>query len=210
MKLGAIAGLALAAGLVAGAAGIYVMESGSGNQVASCPADDSLREALDQAAQGEVAAVQPLAEPFDVSALTFKDDAGQDMKLDGYSGQSLLVNIWATWCVPCREEMPALDQLQREEGGGDFAVVPINVDLGASDKPRAFYDEIGLEALPLLTDSTMGIFNDLKGRGLAFGLPVSLLVDENGCARASINGPADWASADAVKLIDALRGKNAA
>ncbi|SKA18563.1 thiol:disulfide interchange protein TlpA [Consotaella salsifontis] len=205
-NLRSAAALALVAGLLVGAGAVYVTLSGADNQAGACPLDADLRDRLAAAASGEVAAVQPIAEPFDASSLSFTDADGKDVTLASFTGKALLLNIWATWCVPCREEMPALDALEAAKGGPAFAVVPVNVDLGKLDKPRAFYEETALKSLPLYHDATMGIFNQLKTRGLALGLPISLLVDDKGCARAAINGPAEWASPDAIALVDALTG----
>ncbi|MCP3053760.1 thiol:disulfide interchange protein TlpA [Aurantimonas marianensis] len=206
-RLGLIAAIALVMGVAAGGAVLYVSETGSGNEVAaaSCAADETVYAAIDGAARGEVAAVQALDTPFDISAMAFTDGDGQPVSLGNFSGKTLLVNLWATWCVPCREEMPALDALEQQEGGEDFAVIPINIDTGDIDKPKKFYAETKLTALPLYRDETMGVFDDLKGRGLAYGLPVSVLVGPDGCARAAINGPAEWASPDALRLIEAVK-----
>ncbi|WP_182085125.1 TlpA disulfide reductase family protein [Aureimonas sp. ME7] len=205
-----ILSLALLAGLAAGALGVYVMETRSGNETAgSCPARAALAAALDGTARGEVAAMRPLEAPFDVSSLAFKDTNGAATTIGAMRGQSLLVNLWATWCAPCRAEMPALDELEREAGDESFAVVPINVDMGDDAGPRGFYRETGLRSLPYFRDETMGVFNDLKRSGTALGLPVTLLVDAEGCARAAMNGPAEWASPDGIRLIDALKGGGA-
>src|SRR5690606_40778397 len=107
------------------------------------------------------------------------------------------------WCAPCREEMPALNQLQKERGGAGFEVVAVNVDTGDDEKPKRFLEETKVDALGYYRDSTLGLFNELKRRGLAFGLPVTLLVDEEGCLLANMNGPAEWASPDAKRLIEA-------
>ncbi|EAU40824.1 thiol:disulfide interchange protein, putative [Fulvimarina pelagi HTCC2506] len=206
-SVGLAIGGALAAGLIAGLGVLYVTGGYESNvEVASgCQANESLASAIDEAAQGEVAAVQPVDTPFDVKAIAFKDADGAERSLADFSGQTLLVNLWATWCAPCRAEMPALDELQRERGGEDFAVIPINVDTGDEAKPKGFYEETGLIDLPYYRDETMGVFQNLKSQGTAFGLPVTLLVDEEGCARAAVNGPAEWASPDALRLIDAVR-----
>ncbi|MCQ8783828.1 thiol:disulfide interchange protein TlpA [Mangrovibrevibacter kandeliae] len=211
-SLRTIAVLAVLAGLVAGAVGVYVIESRSGNESlrsAGCPADDALKQALDARASGEVAAVRPLDAPLDVSDLSFTDEDGKPKSLAAFKGKALLVNLWATWCVPCREEMPALDALERQEGGDGFQVVPISIDLGDGTKPKAFYADNAISALPLLLDPSLGSFNRLKSAGIALGLPTSLLVDAQGCARAAINGPAAWASPDAIGLVDVLKGKPA-
>ncbi|MBP0614068.1 thiol:disulfide interchange protein TlpA [Jiella mangrovi] len=205
-RLLAIAGLALVVGIVAGLGVLYVTESGSGNAVASsCPSSDAFTTAVDAHATGEVAAVRALDTPFDARAITFKDGDGRDVSLADFSGKTLLVNVWATWCVPCRAEMPALDALERQEGGEDFAVVPINVDIGDAEKPKKFYAETKLESLPLYHDGSLATFNDLKSKGVTLGLPVSLLVSPDGCARAVVAGPAEWASPDAIRLIEAVK-----
>jgi thiol-disulfide isomerase/thioredoxin len=202
-----VVALALVAGVLAGFVGIYVMGAGSGNQTASatCPLQDGMRQALVDAAQGEVAAVVPLDTPFDARALAFRDGDEKPLTLAAFAGKTLLVNLWATWCVPCRAEMPALDALEAAEGGADFAVLPINVDLGSADKPKAFYAETGLKALPFFRDDTMVVFNDLKSQGVTIGLPVSLIVDPAGCARGVLTGPAEWASPDGIGLIRAVK-----
>ncbi|TFF18759.1 TlpA family protein disulfide reductase [Jiella endophytica] len=205
-RLLAIAGLALVFGIAAGFGVLYVSETRSGNAVASsCPLDKTFTAAIDDNATGEVAAVRALDEPFDAGAISFQTADGNKAQLADFAGQTLLVNVWATWCAPCRAEMPALDALERQKGGKDFAVLPINVDNGDAAKPKKFYAETNLKSLPLLHDGTLATFNDLKTRGLTLGLPVSLIVGPDGCARAAVAGPAEWASPDAIRLIDAVK-----
>ncbi len=205
-RLLGIAGLALVFGLVAGVGVLYVTESGSGNAVASaCPLDERFASAVNDTATGEVAAVRALEEPFDAKTIGFKDESGKAVSIADFSGKTLLVNVWATWCVPCRAEMPALDALEHQEGGGDFAVVPISVDMGDIEKPKAFYTETNLQSLPLYHDGSLSTFNDLKSKGVTLGLPVSLLVGPDGCAKGVITGPAEWASPDAIRLIEAVK-----
>ena len=125
------------------------------------------------------------------------------MTLAAFKGKVALVNLWATWCAPCRQEMPALDRLQAALGGDDFAVVPVSIDIGGRDRPAAFLKQIGVKNLPLYTDRTTEIFEGLKTRGLAIGLPVTVLLDRNGCRLGHINGPAEWDSEDGKRLIEA-------
>lgn len=138
--------------------------------------------------------------------ISFSDALGNSLGLDDFRGHVVLVNLWATWCAPCRAEMPALDALQVAEGGEDFEVVAVNVDAGDDAKPKAFLAEIGVENLAFYRDETIELFNTLKRRNLALGLPVTLLVDERGCLLAHMNGPAEWASEDARRLIRAATG----
>lgn len=208
----ALAG-ALAAGAIAGGLALYVTGGLSGNIVASAPEDGGSCEidpatlaAVDKAIGGEVAAMALADPPQPLSELAFNDPDGNAMTLGDLAGKTLLVNLWATWCAPCRAEMPALDELQAEIGGEGFEVVAINVDTGSDEKPRKFLDEIGIKSLGYYRDDTIGVFNDLKRRSLALGLPVTLLVDEKGCLIANMNGPAEWASDDAKGLVRAATG----
>ena len=210
-KIILLAGLA---GIVAGAVAVYVMERPSGNIVAGtipagqCSIKAGAAKAIDAAATGAVAAMRGADAPQSLSSLTFNGPDGKPVRLEDFKGKTLLVNLWATWCVPCREEMPALDALQTKKGGEDFKVVAINIDTGDDAKPKAFLDEIGVKSLELYRDASMGVFNDLKRKNLAFGLPVTILVDREGCQIAAMNGPADWASDDAARFIDAARALN--
>jgi len=215
LPAGRLIGIAAVAGVLAGALGVYVMGGPSGNnapvpgavapdpaEVAACEAKTEAVAAIDPLITGEVAAMLPADPPRRVSDLAFNDPEGQPMRL-GDLGKVTLVNLWATWCAPCREEMPALDQLQAEMGGEDFEVVAVNIDTGDDAKPKAFLEETGVDRLAYYRDNTLGLFNDLKRRNLALGLPVTLLVDADGCLLGHMNGPAEWASGDAKKLIEA-------
>jgi hypothetical protein len=103
-------------------------------------------------------------------------------------------------------EMPALAELQAELGDDDFKVLAINIDTGDVAKPKAFLDEIGVSNLGLYRDASMGVFNTLKKEGLAFGLPVTLMIGKDGCMLGAMNGPAEWAGEDAKALTGALKG----
>jgi thiol-disulfide isomerase/thioredoxin len=207
-KLIAIAGLA---GLLAGAAAIYVKESLSGNGAgvvasadpARCAAAARKAEALTPLSKGQVAAMRTVDEHRLLPDLVFDGPDGKKRTIADFSGKTLLVNLWATWCVPCREEMPALNALERDLGSDRFEVVAINIDTGDDEKPKTFLAETGVDALDYYRDASMGVFNSLKKEGLAFGLPVTLLMDEKGCLISAMNGPAAWDSEDAKALISA-------
>ena len=206
-------GIAALAGMAAGAIGLYVMGAPSGNNTpaatatadAACQGREETLARIDPAIGGEVAAMLPAEPSRPLGDLVFDDPDGQPMQLADLSGKTLLVNLWATWCAPCRHEMPALDQLQREMGGETFEVVAINVETGDDAKPKAFLEEIGVDSLAFYRDDTVGLFNELKRRNLAVGLPVTLLIDDEGCLLAHMNGPAEWASDDAKALIRAAQ-----
>jgi thiol-disulfide isomerase/thioredoxin len=157
-------------------------------------------------ARGEVAAVSTLQEPRRAPDLAFKDAAGATKTLADWRGRAVLFNLWATWCVPCRKEMPALDALQARLGGPRFDVVAVNIDTRDPDKPKAWLKEVGINRLAYYADPSAKAFQDLKLAGQAFGMPTTLLIDAGGCEVGTLAGPAEWASDDAVKLINALVG----
>ena len=99
------------------------------------------------------------------------------------------MNLWATWCVPCRKEMPALDSLQAKLGGKDFEVVAINIDTRDPEKPKNFLKDANLTRLGYFSDQKAKVFQDLKSIGRALGMPTSVLVDGQGCEIANIAGP---------------------
>jgi len=169
--------------------------------IGQCENAKSITASLKPIIGGDLAAFSVADEPTKLPLLSYLDRQAKPTNSDALKGKTILFNLWATWCAPCRKEMPAFDALEVEFGGDDFAIIPVSVDRGGSEKPLAFYEEIGLENLPFYQDETMGVFNILKKQSLAFGLPVTLLLDEEGCILGSLNGPAEWASEDAKTLI---------
>lgn len=192
-------------GALIGFAGIYGIGSlrrGSAGDVACRPAV-ALSHKLAPLAQGEVAALTMATSPLKLPDLTFEDANGNTKKLSDWHGRTVLLNLWATWCVPCRKEMPALDSLQGKLGSPDFQVVAVNIDTRDPEKPRNFLKDEKLTRLSFFSDEKAKVFQDLKNIGRALGMPTSVLVDGQGCEIATIAGPADWASDDAIKLISA-------
>jgi len=176
------------------------------------PADAACGPALARAKQieplahGEVAAVQVATRPLALPQLTFMDAAGAPKSLADWRGRTVLLNLWATWCVPCRKEMPALQALQQKLGGKAFEVVAVNIDTRDPEKPKAWLREVGVDQLAYYADPSAKVFQDLKLIGKGFGMPTSLLIDPSGCEIATLAGPAEWASDDAVALIKAALG----
>jgi thiol-disulfide isomerase/thioredoxin len=204
------------AGIAVGLAAVYGINLLLGNratEVAGPAADPACRPAVETArkaapfAHGEVAAVAVAEKPLRLPDLAFRDAAGTEKHLSDWRGRTVLLNLWATWCVPCRQEMPALDALQAKLGGPDFEVVAVNIDTRDSDKPRAWFQELPLNNLTYYADSNAKVFQDLKVIGKAFGMPTTLLIDPAGCEIATLAGPAEWASDDAVKLVQAALGR---
>ena len=205
-KLIAWAVLLAVGGAITGAVyGISALTRNVGD--AACAPAVELARRVAPLVRGEVAALAVAEKPFRVPDLAFSDDAGRAHKLAEWQGRSVLLNLWATWCIPCRKEMPALDALQARLGGPDFEVVAINIDTRDSDKPRAWLKEAAVTRLAYYTDPSAKVFQDLKLAGKAFGMPTTLLVDPAGCEIGTIAGPAEWASEDGVRLVSAALGK---
>lgn len=196
-------------GVGIGYLGVY----GIGGLMRNASGDPACRPAVDLAkkiapfARGEVAALTMAASPLRIPDLAFDDADGKPRKLSEFRGHTVLVNLWATWCVPCRKEMPALDELQGKLGGPKFEVVAINIDTRDPDKPKNFLKDANLTRLGFFADMKAKVFQDLKAVGRAIGMPTSVLIDGAGCEIATIAGPAEWASGDAIALIRAASGQ---
>ena len=201
------------AGVAVGLAGVYGIATLTRNAGGDAAKDVACRPSMELArkvapfVRGEVAAVNIAKSPLKVPDLAFQDASGKLLSLANWRGRTVLLNLWATWCVPCRTEMPALNALQGRLGSPLFEVVAVNIDTRDPDKPKAFLKELGIEKLAYYADPEARTFQDLKAIGRAFGMPTTLLVDPKGCEIGTIAGPAEWASDDAVKLIQAALGK---
>jgi thiol-disulfide isomerase/thioredoxin len=201
-------GAGVAIGALIGVAAVYGIGGLTRNAGdAACQPTFDLARRIAPLAKGEVAAVTPAARPLLVPDLTFHDATGAQKKLSDWRGRTILLNLWATWCVPCRKEMPALDELQTKLGGDDFQVVAINIDTRDLDKPKTWLKEAGITSLGYFSDEKAKVFQDLKLVGKAFGMPTSMLIDKAGCEIGTLAGPAEWASDDALRLVRAALGK---
>jgi thiol-disulfide isomerase/thioredoxin len=154
-------------------------------------------------AHGEIAAFAVAEQPLVVPNLVFRDASGAERRLSDWRGRTVLLNLWATWCVPCRKEMPELNAVQGRLGGSSFEVVAINIDTRDPEKPRAWLNAAGIDKLAYYADNSAKIFQTLKTVGRAAGLPTSLIIDGAGCEIGTIAGPAEWASAEALALVNA-------
>lgn len=138
--------------------------------------------------------------PQAISDFRFEDGSGQPVTLADFAGKVVLLNIWATWCIPCRHEMPTLDRLQAELGGLDFEVVALSIDRAGMDVVRQFYGEIGIERLAIYIDSG----GKAAGALGAVGLPTTLLIDRQSREVGRLVGPAEW---DAPEMVAFLRSR---
>jgi thiol-disulfide isomerase/thioredoxin len=135
--------------------------------------------------------------PQPVPEISFQDGSGQRMTLADYAGKVVLLNIWATWCAPCRKEMPTLDRLQAELGGPDFEVVALSMDRKGPDVVTKFFGEIGVKHLALNIDTSSQAMFALG----AVGLPLTLLIDREGREIGRLIGPAAWDSPEMMAFV---------
>ncbi len=205
----ALFGLVALAGIAAGLAFVFFKDqiSLNGNlsqQVQACEASSQLAETISPLVHGPIASLQISQSPADINQLAFKRADGSATSMADFNGRAVLLNLWATWCAPCRKEMPDLDELQASLGGDDFEVVTVSIDRGAPAVAQAFLDEIETKHLALYYDESMKIFQALKSQGMAFGMPTTLVVDQKGCALGHMAGPANWADPVAQTMLKAV------
>ncbi|MBV8923889.1 MAG: TlpA family protein disulfide reductase [Bradyrhizobium sp.] len=204
-RLPLVIGAVVLGGLIGyiGVVGLGDMKAGGDP---ACRAAVATAKKIAPLAHGEVAALTMATAPLKLPDLAFEDGDGQPKKLSDWRGKTVLVNLWATWCVPCRKEMPSLEGLQTKLRSPNFEVVAINIDTRDPEKPKSFLNEAKLTQLGYFKDQKAKVFQDLKSIGRALGMPTSVLVDGQGCEIATIAGPAQWDSEDALKLVEAATG----
>jgi len=181
---------------VAGFAFVYAMVAQPGAPAPSVPAAKPSASAAGPN-KGAMTAFVIKKEPEALPAVAFTDGAGKPMTLGDLKGRIVLLNLWATWCAPCRKEMPALERLQKELGSDRFEVVALSVDRGGIEASKKFLDQIKVSALKLYVDGTGRASSTLK----AVGLPTTLLLDKEGREIGRLVGPAEWDSEDAKHLV---------
>ena len=142
------------------------------------------------------------SEPKPAPELSFQDAQGKELSLADFRGQVVVLNLWATWCAPCRREMPSLDRLQAEHGGDRLHVVALSIDRGGLEQIEAFYDEVGIQHLAIYRDPKAATSRTLG----AFGLPTTVVFDRDGREVGRVLGPDEWDSDEAVAILRALMG----
>lgn len=157
------------------------------------------------AVAAEIKSFMPLHEtPQALADISFQDATGNLLQLSDWRGKIVLLNVWATWCGPCREEMPTLDRLQEKLGGERFDVLALSIDRGGVGVVQEFYDEIGLQHLQLWIDPTMKASRAMK----VFGLPTTLLIGPDGTELGRKVGPAEWDAPEAIKFFREIIDKH--
>lgn len=162
---------------------------------------------IDAASRGQVAGLQALPQAKPAPEIRFKGPDGGEIGLSDLRGRVLLVNLWATWCAPCKAEMPALDRLQAALGGPDFSVVAINVDTRNLDKPADWLKQAGIRDLAFYADPGGRVLPAIQRDTGSAGLPTTMLIDAHGCTLGVMKGAAEWSGPDGLALIRAALGR---
>ena len=192
---------------IAGFGAVYVIARSADN------AAEAERQQIAQATATPTSSSNPLSqgemikfvfkrEPEALGDIAFVDGTGAAKTLADFKGRVVLLNVWATWCVPCRKEMPALDRLQKDLGSDKFEVVALSVDRGGVEASRKFLNSISVSSLKLYVDPTAKMSSPLK----IIGMPTTLLINADGKEVGRLTGEAAWDSDDAKKLIKAVMG----
>ena len=191
---------ALVAAVAAGAV-LYGTLQPAGKTGGDCPADSAkLAAQLQPLAKGELAALRVASEPRRAAPLAFERDGGEKLTLADFKGRALLLNLWATWCAPCVEEMPSLAVLSKTLAPDDIAVLPLSSDRGGVRGVEAFYQEHNISGLPVLLDPKGTAAHAWHARGI----PTSVIVDKQGRERARLEGAADWSTPAAAAIVRKL------
>lgn len=167
--------------------------------VAVQTAAEPTEQALPKNGGNELAAFVKKSAPEALPAFTFQDGDGKPRTIADFKGKTVLLNLWATWCAPCRLEMPALDRLQAALGSDKFEVVALSLDKDGVEKARKFFSDVKISHLKFYIDPTGKEGFNLK----PVGLPTTLLIDANGHEVGRLAGPAEWDSEAAKALIAA-------
>jgi len=157
---------------------------------------------MDIYAEGTLRRLTVLEAPPEQPRTTFTQAAGPDMVLADFQGQTVLLNVWATWCAPCIAEMPALNALQKAKGDENFQVVTISLDRTAEEAAR-WFEVHGIDALTPYHDGRFGLSAALR----VPGLPISVIYDTRGREVARVPGEVDWAQPEALAFIDAVKAQ---
>ncbi len=170
-----------------------LLTSGTRTQAEQTPADQN---------QGESAGKKPFSfnaysKPRDLPEVAFTAEDGRPLTLEAFRGKYVLLNIWATWCGPCREEMPALDRLQAKLGGPKFLVLPLSIDREGAAVVKDFYEELKLTSLDIYVDETVSAPATLN----VIGIPATLFINPQGKEIGRLLGPAEWDSPDVIEEI---------
>ncbi len=156
---------------------------------------------LQELTTGEMKNVVIASNPEPIKDFSFVNGDGETLSISDYKGKTILINFWATWCAPCKKEMPSIDRLQGELGSDDFKVLAISQDIQGIDRVKKFLKALKIEHLEAYNDKTLK-----SGRAAGvFGLPATLIINKEGLEVARLVGPAEWDTEEALELIKAIK-----
>ena len=135
--------------------------------------------------------------PKDLPVLAFYTETGGQVNLQDFQGRVILLNYWASWCAPCRAEMPSLNALQAHCAKAPFTVLAVSLDRGKADEPKAFLQKLQIKNLTFYHDPENKTAHALS----VYGLPTSLLIDKKGREIARLVGEVDWHAPEAQQVI---------
>lgn len=189
--------LAAVLAAITGFLSVILFDRLAAGEAAQKPVIASAEVASPQAGDSGLAKLVQVKSRKAVADFAFTDSSGAKIKLSEFRGKVVLLNLWATWCAPCKIEMPGLNRLQAELGGNDFTVLPISLDLGGPDKPKRYLEANKLDNLGLYQSPSTKLVQQFG----APGLPFTMLIDREGRELARLAGAAEWDSPDAIAII---------
>jgi thiol-disulfide isomerase/thioredoxin len=179
--------------VVAGGLAVAAIERGGG-------ADGQAGDRVGEPVLGQFA---PFAPPWPAPKIAFTDLSGRPAALQDFAGKVVLVNLWATWCAPCRHEMPSLDRLQSDLGD-KIAILAISEDIGGAKAVDLFIAKLGLTRVTLYLDPKSAVGQAFK----VDGLPTSFVIDRKGLVQGRVEGEANWDSPKMLAVIAPLLAKD--
>jgi thiol-disulfide isomerase/thioredoxin len=195
--------MVLALSALVGFAGVYLTLGRSDNAASPPKVTENATSpggaVKTEAKTGQMAAFVTKKTPEALPEITFNDGTGKPLTLADFKGRTVLLNLWATWCNPCREEMPSLDRLQQALGSDKFEVVALSLDKQGAAGSQKFLDEVKAKSLKLYVDASGKSGTVMK----LVGMPTTILINKEGLEVGRLAGPAEWDSEDAKKLITA-------
>jgi thiol-disulfide isomerase/thioredoxin len=180
-------------------AAVYVMVGAPDNERAADGAAKGSKAAPNRLTTGAMTTFVFKKPPAPLPNIRFLNENDEEVTLADWRGKVVLLNLWATWCAPCREEMPALERLQDQLGSDKFQVVALAVDKSGLEGARKFLKDNDIDGLALYADPTARVGTEIK----VIGMPTTILIDAQGREVGRLIGPAHWDSPEAKRLIEA-------
>lgn len=191
-----------AAGLIAIAVGFFAFTPSA---TVTGGLSEQMRAKVGELQTGDMKKLVVHPAPQAVAQAAYQTEDGGEAVLADHQGKLVLLNFWATWCAPCRKEMPMLSELQTEFGGEDFEVITIATGRNDPAAMKRFFEEIGVDNLPLHADPNSAVAREMG----VLGLPATIIIDADGAEVARLLGDADWSSDSAKAIIAALTSADA-